>query len=46
MGVENSTVKPTISRLPTMALRKPPPSDPGAGVSSVKNSHDRAEKPL
>ena len=34
-GVETNTVKPTIIKLPTIALRKPPPSVPGAGVSLV-----------
>ena len=46
MGVANSTVAPTISRLPTMALRRPPPSEPGAGVSWVNMFRSSAARPL
>ena len=46
MGVDTSTVKPTISRLPTMALAKPPPSEPGAGVDCVNMFQSKAAKPL
>jgi hypothetical protein len=46
MGVDTRVVTPMIIRLPTMALRKPPPSLPGAGVSWVKKSQPSAEKPL
>ena len=45
-GVATSTDKPTINKLPTMALRKPPPSVPGAGVSLVKMFQSNAAKPL
>ena len=41
-----NTDKPTIIKLPTMALRKPPPSVPGAGVSLVKMFQSSAAKPL
>jgi hypothetical protein len=45
-GVDTKTVKPTIIKLPTMALRKPPPSVPGAGVSLVSKLASKADKPL
>src|SRR6218665_43999 len=45
-GVETSTVKPTIIRLPTMALARPPPSEPGAGVDWVNIFQSSAAKPL
>ncbi len=34
-GVLTSVASPTIIRLPTMALARPPPSEPGAGVDCV-----------
>ena len=46
MGVDTSTVKPTIIRLPTMALARPPPSEPGAGVDWVNMFQSSAAKPL
>jgi hypothetical protein len=36
-GADPAVDRPTISRLPTMALRRPPPSLPGAGVSTVNS---------
>src|SRR5574343_1821608 len=46
MGVETNTAKPSIKRLPTMALRKPPPSVPGAGVSWVNMFRSTADRPF
>ncbi|MCY1383905.1 hypothetical protein D9M69_720760 [compost metagenome] len=46
IGVDTSTEKPTISRLPTMALARPPPSVPGAGVDWVNMFQSSAAKPL
>ena len=46
IGVLIRADRPTIIRLPTMALRKPPPSLPGAGVSWVKIAADRPPNPL
>jgi len=45
-GVETSTVKPTINRLPTMALARPPPSEPGAGVDWVNRFQSSAANPF
>src|SRR5574340_795341 len=42
ISMENNRIRP----LPTMALRKPPPSEPGAGVSWVNMSQFRAAKPF
>src|SRR5512139_1753945 len=42
ISMENNRMRP----LPTMALRRPPPSDPGAGVSWVNRSQLSAAKPL
>jgi hypothetical protein len=46
IGVEISIENSRISPLPTMALRRPPPSEPGAGVSWVNKSMLSAAKPL
>src|SRR3569832_1942859 len=46
IGVEISMEKSRIRPLPTMALRKPPPSEPGAGVSWVNMSQFKAAKPF
>src|SRR3569623_3630212 len=46
IGVEISMEKSRIRPLPTMALRKPPPSEPGAGVSWVNISQFKAAKPF
>ena len=45
-GVATKTESPTIIKLPTMALRKPPPSVPGAGVSLVSMFRSSAANPL
>ena len=45
IGVETNVDRPTIMRLPTMALRTPP-GLPGAGVSIVNSVCDSAPKPL
>src|SRR3546814_10148046 len=44
IGVPIKTPITVISRLPTMALRRPPAA-PGGGVISVKTSSDRPPKP-
>ena len=44
--MDTKTANPTIIKLPTMALRKPPPSEPGAGVSLVNKLKSKAAKPL
>jgi hypothetical protein len=41
-----STDRPTIIKLPTIAFRRPPPSDPGAGVSLVNNVMSKAANPF
>ena len=46
IGVDTKTVSVTIIKLPNIALRKPPPSVPGAGVSWVNNFKSRADKPF
>ena len=46
IGVLTRVDKPTIIRLPTIALRRPPPSLPGAGVSPENIVVDSAPKPL
>jgi hypothetical protein len=46
MGVLISEQDNTIIKLPTMALAKPPPSDPGAGVLSRNIETSSAEKPF
>ena len=46
IGVEISVDRPTIIRLPTIALSRPPPSLPGAGVVCVNRSMLSAPKPL
>jgi hypothetical protein len=44
--VLNNVQDTTIIKLPTMALAKPPPGVPGAGVLCVNKSKFKAEKPL
>src|ERR1700686_944889 len=46
MGVPNNDAKNTISKEPTNAFNNPPPSVPAAGVDSVNNDQDNAEKPF
>jgi hypothetical protein len=46
MGVLNKLHDKTIIKLPTMALAKPPPGVPGAGVLWVNRLKLKAEKPL
>jgi hypothetical protein len=46
IGVLSKEHEATIIKLPTMALAKPPPSVPGAGVFLNNKSKFRAEKPL
>jgi hypothetical protein len=46
MGVATRAVTPIIIKLPTMALANPPPSEPGAGVDSVKTAQLKPAKPF
>ena len=46
IGVEISVAKPTIIRLPTIALAMPPPAVPGAGVFLKKKSGVKAASPF
>jgi len=46
IGVLIKVQLPTIIKLPTMALSKPPPSEPGAGVLCVNMPTFKDEKPL
>ena len=45
-SIIESTLKPTNIRLPMMALSKPPPALPGAGVFCVKSFQSSAAKPF
>ena len=45
-GVLIKVQQPTNIKLPTMALARPPPSEPGAGVLAVNNDRSIAESPL
>ncbi|MNL15572.1 hypothetical protein D3C87_1365650 [compost metagenome] len=44
-GVPNSVATPTITKLPKMALARPPPAVLGAGVIWVNRSSDRPPTP-